>query len=223
MRSGVEVIYQAALVAPPWLGYADFLERVEEPSAFGAWSYEPVDTKLARSPRAEHVVQLATYSGLLRIEQGILPSRMHLVLGNNTRISVRAADFVHYQRIAQQQLEAFAADPPPGSNAEPCGHCKVCRWIEHCEAEWDAVEHLTLVANITKNQRARLCDVGITTLRLLAGLPTDARIPRLQAETVTRLQVVFSLPGVTVIVVLANAVTKGRFSPGLKKHWRERP
>jgi hypothetical protein len=35
MRSGAEVIYQAALVAPPWLGYADFLERVDESSDLG--------------------------------------------------------------------------------------------------------------------------------------------------------------------------------------------
>jgi hypothetical protein len=27
MRAGAGVIYQAALVVPPWLGYADFLER----------------------------------------------------------------------------------------------------------------------------------------------------------------------------------------------------
>jgi hypothetical protein len=28
MRAGAEIIYQAALVMPPWLGYADFLERI---------------------------------------------------------------------------------------------------------------------------------------------------------------------------------------------------
>src|SRR6266446_983988 len=43
MRDGAEVIYQAALIAPPWLGYADFLERVEEASNVGAWGYEAVD------------------------------------------------------------------------------------------------------------------------------------------------------------------------------------
>lgn len=60
MRSGVDVIYQAALVASPRLGYADFLERVEERSNVGAWSYEPADTKLGRSPKPDYVVQLAT-------------------------------------------------------------------------------------------------------------------------------------------------------------------
>src|SRR5207244_10012327 len=41
---------------------------------------------------------------------------------------------------------------------------------------------------ITRNQRARLCDAGVTTLRSLAALPPDSRIPRLQPETAARLQ-----------------------------------
>src|SRR6266446_5799825 len=40
MRAGASVIYQAALIVPPWLGYADFLERVGEQSTLGSWSYE---------------------------------------------------------------------------------------------------------------------------------------------------------------------------------------
>jgi predicted RecB family nuclease len=60
MRAGAEVIYQAALVLPPWLGYADFLERIEEASKLGC--YEAVDTKLSRRAKPEHVIQLTTYS-----------------------------------------------------------------------------------------------------------------------------------------------------------------
>jgi hypothetical protein len=44
MQAGAEVIYQAALVVAPWLGFADFLERVDEVSNFGRWSYEALDT-----------------------------------------------------------------------------------------------------------------------------------------------------------------------------------
>lgn len=49
-------------------------------------------------------------------------------------------------------------------------------------------DHLSLVANITRNQRTRLCDAGISTLRSLADLPEGAEIPHLQPETITRLQ-----------------------------------
>ncbi len=56
MRAGAEVIYQAALVVPPWLGYADFLERVEKASNLGAWSYEALDTKLPRRAKPERAI-----------------------------------------------------------------------------------------------------------------------------------------------------------------------
>jgi len=188
MRSGVEIIYQGALTASPWLGYADFLERVDEASSLGPWGYEAGDTKLARSAKPEHVVQLATYSRLIGIEQGRMPAQMHVLLGNNERVSLRVADFAHYQLIAQDRLEAFAARPPIRSTPEPCGHCGVCRWLDRCEADWEASDHLSLVANISRNQRSRLCDAGVSTVRALAALPVSTKISRVQPETVTRLQ-----------------------------------
>jgi len=45
-------------------GRADFLRRVEQPSKLGGFSYEVLDTKLARSPKAKFLVQLAFYSDL---------------------------------------------------------------------------------------------------------------------------------------------------------------
>src|SRR5271157_4394556 len=48
IRRGDDVIYQATFFDGRWLGLADFLLRVPRPSALGDWSYEVVDTKLAR-------------------------------------------------------------------------------------------------------------------------------------------------------------------------------
>jgi hypothetical protein len=48
MKSGVQVIAQGALSYGGWVGRADTLRRVEVPSALSVWSYEAVDTKLAR-------------------------------------------------------------------------------------------------------------------------------------------------------------------------------
>src|SRR5216684_3997442 len=59
MRSGADVIYQAALFDGRWLGFADFLERV------GPLNYEVVDTKLARSAKAAALLQTSLYSELL--------------------------------------------------------------------------------------------------------------------------------------------------------------
>jgi len=188
MRAGADVIYQAALVVPPWLGIADFLERISEESGFGPWSFEAVDTKLPRRPKPEHVVQLATYSRLIGNEQGRTPARMHVQLGNNERISLRVADFVHYHSIAQRRLETFASRLPDDSSGEPCRHCPTCRWKSRCEGDWESIDHLTLVANITRHQSRRLWDAGISTVRMLAAIPAGSRVPGIQPDTLNRLQ-----------------------------------
>jgi predicted RecB family nuclease len=188
MRAGAAVIYQAALVVPPWLGYADFLERVEEASVLGAWSYEALDTKLPRKAKPEHVIQLTSYSKLIGNEQGCTPAQMHVQLGNNERVSLRVADFIHYHSIAQRRLERFAQQPPEVSSAEPCNHCRICRWSRRCEADWAAADHLTLVAHITRHQIRRLWEGGISTVRALAALPAGSRVPGIQPDTLERLR-----------------------------------
>jgi predicted RecB family nuclease len=49
------------VIAPKTL----FLRRVERPSAFGTWSYEVIDTKLARETKGNTVLQISLYSDLL--------------------------------------------------------------------------------------------------------------------------------------------------------------
>jgi uncharacterized protein len=188
MQAGAEAIYQAALVLPPWLGIADFLERVAEASNLGPWSYEAVDTKLPRRPKPEHVIQLTSYSRLIGSEQGRIPTRMHVQLGNNERISLRVSDFIQYHSIAQGRLASFASRPPKASTGEPCGHCPTCRWKSRCEADWEATAHLTLVANITRHQIRRLWEAGISTVRGLAALPEGSRVQGIQRDTLNRLQ-----------------------------------
>ena len=59
MQAGADYVYQAVFFAGGWRGIADFLERIDRPSALGAWSYQVLDTKLARHPRPEHALQLS--------------------------------------------------------------------------------------------------------------------------------------------------------------------
>src|SRR4051812_24243227 len=70
MRDGAEIIYQATFVRDDWRGRADFLVRVDEPSNLGSWSYEPHDTKLARSAKPSAVLQLAWYAEEIAAVQG---------------------------------------------------------------------------------------------------------------------------------------------------------
>ena len=52
IRAGVDLIYQGCLFDGFWLGFPDFLRKVDLPSKLGGWSYEVIDAKLARGARA---------------------------------------------------------------------------------------------------------------------------------------------------------------------------
>jgi predicted RecB family nuclease len=188
MSSGAEVIYQGALLLPPWHAYSDFLIRVDEPSKFGAWSYEVADTKLSRAAKPKHVVQLCTYSALVGHEQRRLPRAMRIVLGDGSEVSLSVNDYLYYFKLAQARFQAFCARPPATSTGEPCGHCGQCRWIAQCEAEWEKSDHLCLVANIRRDQIAKLREAGITMMASLAQIPGGTRVGNLQPDTLTRLR-----------------------------------
>ena len=151
MRTGADVVYQAALVDGDWRGFADFLERVDRPSpAFGSFSYEVLDTKLARHTKPYFLIQLCVYSDLLGRLQGMRPEHMHIVLGSGERVSYRVDEFfAYYERLkaryGEQLLESFA-----GSHPEPVSRCGLCRWSGHCDRVWLDADHLSLVANIAR-------------------------------------------------------------------------
>src|SRR5690606_20258144 len=73
MRDGIDRIIQAPLADGRWTGRADVLVRVNRPSALGAWSYEPLDTKLARDTRGSAILQLCAYAAILESLQGAAP------------------------------------------------------------------------------------------------------------------------------------------------------
>jgi uncharacterized protein len=176
MQRGAPLIYQAALTAGSWLGYADFLVRIEEQCPCWAWSYEPWDAKLSRSARPEHLLQIAVYGDLLATVQGRSAGRGALMLGTGEADrpfqveSFRLDDVRYYVRRAARRLEAFAADLPSNLMPEPCGYCGKCDWSAACEARWEAADHLCRVADITKKQIRRLAETGVSTLSMLASL-----------------------------------------------------
>jgi predicted RecB family nuclease len=62
IQSGADIVYQATFQHGPWGGRADFLIRVDRPSSLGDFSYEVVETKLARSAKVRAILQLCFYS-----------------------------------------------------------------------------------------------------------------------------------------------------------------
>ncbi len=168
MIEGAEVVYQGVLLADGWRGRADFLVRVDSPSAFGGWSYEVWDTKLARRAKPSHVLQLAYYSEQVAAIQRAEPAWMHVILGDGEEVRFRYRDFSAYFRTARARFLRVVQE---GSDASPfpVPHCGVCGYADHCEKRWEAEDHLSLVAGIRRSQVERLSEAGVNTCRGLAG------------------------------------------------------
>jgi predicted RecB family nuclease len=181
LRRGDDVVYQATFFDGRWLGHADFLLRVERPSDLGAWSYEVVDTKLARHVKASALLQICSYVEQLTRIQGLEPETMHVALGGSARTVEhhRVADYMAYYRTVKAAFEArvqldggyaAAVYPPVATYPEPVEHCDVCRWQSVCAARRRSDDDLSLVAGAPSRLRRALKGAGVATRRRLAAL-----------------------------------------------------
>jgi uncharacterized protein len=186
LRSGVDVVYQATFFDGSWVGYADFLLRVERPSALGSWSYEVADTKLARHVKGGAVLQICSYVEQLVAIQEVEPEWLHVVLGGSAHAteSLRVGDYMAYYRRVKREFEAAIAAGEPvypvtATYPDPVEHCDVCRWVVQCKAQRRADDDLSLVAGITARQRRELKARNVRRRRELAVLPLPME-PRLE-------------------------------------------
>ena len=93
IRAGVaDVIYQPYLTDGKWRGFADFLEL--QPDG----GYEPVDTKLARTAKPAHVLQLMFYAEQVARISGRPVERVHVENGLGERETFRVVEFEAYYR-----------------------------------------------------------------------------------------------------------------------------
>ncbi len=180
MRRGDAAIVQGALQHGRWFGKPDLLIRVDRPSALGQWSYEISDTKLARDTKAGTILQLSLYSGMLTIAQGAAPDQFHVVTpdpgaGPPRVESYRVDDYGAYFRRVRDRMIAAVAQGDEALAEEnypdPVDHCQICHWSPTCRAKRRADDHLSLVANITREQRRELESRAVRTLTDLATLP----------------------------------------------------
>src|SRR5437016_538649 len=174
MRVGAGVIVQGAFLRDGWAGRTDILKRVEVPSALGAWSYEVIDTKLARETKGATILQLSLYSDLLSAVQGRMPEHMYVVTPGTgfAPESYRTASFAAYYRQARKGFEHFLRrESGESTYPEPNEHCPVCVWRAPCAARRRADDHLCLVAGITKVQIGELRRREIETTSALGVTP----------------------------------------------------
>lgn len=188
MQSGAPVIYQAAFFDETFIGYADFLRRIETPSGLGTWSYEVIDTKLALETKPYYLIQLCNYSEHLMRLQGMMPEFGYIVLGDGEERRFRLNDYLAYYRHSKAGFLTFiaaanaAATPQAGVADQAteypfeCSHCKVCAWDDACTQVRRRDDHLSLVAGMRRDQIVKFEAAAVTTLEALA-VATDAQRP----------------------------------------------
>jgi len=177
VRAGeAEVIYQPYLSDGIWRGFADFLER--QPDG----TYEAVDTKLARSAKPAHVLQLCFYSEQLARIQGRLPEHFHVELGTGLRETFRTADHMAYFRRARGRFLA-ALETEPETYPWPCDHCGLCDFRHLCKQQLRDDDNLVLVAGLRRSQADHLTEHGIPTLDALGLQPSGLEVDGMRTET----------------------------------------
>ena len=190
MRAGAPLIYQAPLGDERWFGRADFLRRVETPSALGAWSYEVVDAKLATETRAGTILQLCVYTELVAEIQGAWPDYAYVVAPHHGFAPEphRLADYAAYYRLVRRRLEEALMCLDTPTYPEPVMHCEICAWWQPCNARRRADDHLGFVAGISRLQIKELRRIDVATLERLGDLRDVPKPARGSRDALTRVR-----------------------------------
>src|SRR5271165_2225854 len=165
MSAKVPIIFQAALDAGRFAGFADFL------ILDGSRRYQVWDTKLARSPKPYYAIQLCCYAEMLAAVTGEPTSeKFGIILGSNDRVEFRIEDLIHYYRciktsfLAMQDEFTGKMDDRP----EPMPRAEHGRWNSLAEKFFDETDHLVQVDGIRVGQIKKLKAAGIATVADLA-------------------------------------------------------
>ena len=201
LAAGVPVVHQGVLVqrsaGGTLAGRADFLVSTAHDPLTGERlpgaepGYEPWDTKLARSARPAAVVQLTAYAQALGATTGRAPERMHLLLGDGTRESLRVADFTAvvddlHRRLLERLAGPAVLPRPLWSHERPA--CAGCAFESMCKEGREADRDLSLVAGLRSDQRRTLLSAGIATIDALAAADPGDRPREMSAATWTSLR-----------------------------------
>jgi len=174
--AAAEVIYQPYLTDGRWRGFADFLERRDD------GRYEPVDTKLARSAKPAHVLQLCFYAEQVARIQGAPVEHVHVENGLGERETFRLAEFEsYYRRVRERFLGALSSAQE--TYPWPCDHCGICDFRHRCYLQRVDDDHLTLVAGVWRSRGELLEAAGVATLEQLAELPTGTPVDGIRPES----------------------------------------
>ena len=181
MKGGAKLIYQGLILRQIgdtlYESRPDFLVRVDYPSDFGGYAYEPMDSKLSKSTKLDDLFQVLDYADGLNFVQGVLPKRVHLVLAGVEQLSYKTEAYIEEIRlqkeiflrhVARSRSVRASEDLFTRLDPQPNRQCVVCDWAASCGEYWERSDSLFRVAGITKSQVARLTSAGVTSLSQLA-------------------------------------------------------
>jgi len=191
MLSGVDFIWQASLRNAEMRGSADLLERIEEPSLLGAWSYIPIECKLSSHSKPIYIVQACAYCELLEPILGHIPDQFKLYLGGKKSEEqfqkYHRKDFWSWYELLRQRYRDFRSSFDASNEPEdaPGDHGL---WEPFIEQRLEDKRDLKLVAGMRQNQRSKLRSAGITTIEQLAALNDIQVIPVMNSDLLKRLR-----------------------------------
>ncbi|MBW0174220.1 MAG: TM0106 family RecB-like putative nuclease [Vulcanococcus sp.] len=187
MRSGVDFIWQASMRNEEMRGSADLLERIEELSALGAWSYIPIECKLSSHSKPIYLVQACAYCELLTPILGQRPDRFKLYLGGRRFVDYASGEFWSWYEQLRQRYRDFRAAFDPNQEPEdaPGDHGL---WEPFIQERLEAKRDLILVAGMRQSQRNKLRAAGITTIDALASCSDDQWVEGLDSALFARLR-----------------------------------
>ncbi|EKD42197.1 MAG: hypothetical protein ACD_73C00273G0001 [uncultured bacterium] len=188
MQQGPDIIYQAAIGHENFKGFADFLHKMKGASKWGAYHYEPWDTKLALKSKPYFIIQLCCYAEILEALQGLRPKHVTVVLRDGKESKFRTNNFYYfYLELKKAFLEQMAAFDPK-IIPEPIGNEDFRNWSKHAEKILEDADHLIRVANIKVSQIKKLRDAGINTLTALTQTEL-AHVKKLEPNIFNRLKI----------------------------------
>ncbi|MGC7153018.1 TM0106 family RecB-like putative nuclease [Paenarthrobacter ureafaciens] len=194
LRSGADVVFQAAFFDGTFHGRSDFLVR--KPGG----EYAVFDTKLARHAKVTALLQLAAYGDQL-LQAGITPDPVvTLVLGNREHsdhpLSQILPVFKERRRRFLNLTATHIAESGPvawgDSRFTACGRC------DYCAEQVQLHRDLLMVAGMRISRRKKLIESGVTTIDQLAVLPVEDDHTLLRLREQARLQTGVGSPDGTV-------------------------
>ena len=187
MKAGHDYIYQAELRYDNLRGYADFLVKTDRSaSVLGNWSYFPLECKLALNPKPHFVVQATCYCYLLQQLQGRLPDHFALLMGDGSLEYFPSEQYIYYYHQIRNAFREFMGRFKPQIFPVPAvgDHG---RWRKQAEKRLSEIDHLSQVANITRNQIRSLEAAGIKTTQQLAEIESFVKGYNLNPQILRRL------------------------------------